>query len=76
MSIIIEERMDLRQEKLDEMRRDMLEESHLRSDYDTFRDNQPIKDLHEEAFEALRKLRNVYKMYDHEFDINEFKDEL
>ena len=65
---------DLKQEKLNEMASDMKQESYLRRDFEAFYDFTESK--REEALEAVRTLYNLYKLYEYEFDFNEFKDEL
>jgi DNA-binding MarR family transcriptional regulator len=59
--------MDLKQEKLQEMRADLLQEDYLRSDFDAF--YVFTEKEHEEVLEAVKRLRNLYEMYGHEFDL-------
>ena len=65
---------DLKQEKLLEMATDIKQEQYLRRDFEAFYDFTATR--REEALEAVRTLKNLYELYDHEFDINELKDEL
>ena len=65
---------DLKQEKLLEMAADIKQEQYLRRDFEAFYDFTATQ--REEALEAVRTLKNLYELYDHEFDFNEFKDEL
>ena len=64
----------LRQEKLNEMAADIKQEQHLRRDFEAFYDFTATQ--REDALEAVRTLKNLYELYDHEFDINELKEEL
>ncbi len=65
---------DLKQEKLLEMAADIKQEQYLRRDFEAFYDFTTTQ--REEALEAVRTLKNLYELYDYEFDINELKDEL
>lgn len=65
---------DLKQEKLDCMRADLLQESYLRRDFEAFYDF--TESQREEALEAVRTLENLYKLYGYEFDFATFRDEL
>ena len=65
---------DLKQEKLLEMAADIKQEQYLRRDFEAFYDFTTTQ--REEALEAVRILKNLYELYDYEFDINELKDEL
>ena len=56
------------------MAADMKQESYLRRDFEAFYDF--TESQREEALEAVRTLENLYKLYEHEFDFNEFRDEL
>lgn len=66
--------MDLKQEKLEDMRRDMLQENHLKSDFDAFRDF--TEKEHEEVLHAIKTLKNLYEMYGYKLDLKELEDEL
>ena len=65
---------DLKQEKLMEMVADIKQEQYLRRDFEAFYDFTATQ--REDALEAVRTLKNLYELYDHEFDINELKEEL
>ncbi len=65
---------DLKQEKLNEMRADLLQESYLRGDFEAFCDF--TESQREEALEAVRTLQNLHKLYGYQFDFTEFRDEL
>jgi hypothetical protein len=56
------------------MRRDLLQEDHLRRSYEAFYDF--TEKEREEALKAIRHLEALYKMYGHEFDLRELGDEL
>ena len=66
--------MRVKQEKLDELRKDMLQETYLRNNSDAFRDF--TEEEHSRAIEAIRFLKNLYNMYGHDFVLKDLEDEI
>lgn len=65
---------ELKQEKLDEMRQDLLHEQHIRADYDNFLDY--IEDHIGDLNDVIDTIREAHRLYGYEFDLNEFIKEI
>ena len=64
------DKYNLKQEKLDEMRRDMLIEQHIRADYENLLDH--IEDQIGDLNDIIDTINESHKLYGHKFDLTKF----